>query len=742
MSTDTDIKVDISADTTGLKQGAAQAVATVRGLANEFSPLNRGLSSTNEAGDRFVSGLRRQADTLGKTRGQIALYDAAQLKLTSSQQAMAQQLAGQIDAYDRNEAAIARLGRTAAMVGVSVVAAMGVIAHSVSQNIQQAEQAAARLDAVYKATRQAAGLTRGELDELAESVKNTTLFDDDEIRNTMAVLLTFKNVQGETFKDATRMTADLAALMGSDLKSAALQLGKALEDPEHNLGALTRAGVSFSSAQKEMIKDMVAQGRQTEALTMIMQTMKSQGIDGVAEAMNTGMSRASRDVGKAWGDLMKEIGKTDTWQVATAMTLGLASAMMDSLRRAISETNKEMRTAKGLIGGPAFVRDGEEKQKAALGAANQRLAQLEEQAIERRKRADEERRKAAETLAKHEQQALQDMGRMLIKKEEETQVERTLWETERGRYQEFSKATKQKLLATAQEIDAEKEFQDAVKASEKAVKEENAEYQRWMTSQKTLAKRIYDDTRTPAEALATRLEELNRLLEMGAIDWDTYSRAVFDAQDKFDDFGKKQKDGFSDLQRAVEGWGRSFSRTMASAVISGKDATSSIADAFRNLAEEIAAIQIQKRFTDPIVKMATRFLDGVFGEPGDIDVQEAHSGWGPGDAEVSRRAPGSAFAAAPRFHSGIGPGEKPAIIRDDESVLTPGQMRQLSPVGAGLQNLRVEIVNQGSPQEVVSAQPAFDAEGMIIRVFTRDLRSGGPLSSSMANTFGLRRASA
>lgn len=47
-------------------------------------------------------------------------------------------------------------------------------------------------------------------------------------------------------------------------------------------------------------------------------------------------------------------------------------------------------------------------------------------------------------------------------------------------------------------------------------------------------KAVFDATRTPAEALSLELENLNRLLNSGAIDWDTYGRAVKMAQDKFD----------------------------------------------------------------------------------------------------------------------------------------------------------------------------------------------------------------
>lgn len=85
----------------------------------------------------------------------------------------------------------------------------------------------------------------------------------------------------------------------------------------------------------------------------------------------------------------------------------------------------------------------------------------------------------------------------------------------------------------------------------------------------------------------------------------------------------------------------------------------------------------------------------------------AHSGYGPGDAMSTRSELASTFSSAPRFHAGIGPGERAAVIRTDESVLTPGQMRQLAPVQAGdgdntPPHITIKIINQSG--QAVSAK--------------------------------------
>ena len=54
-----------------------------------------------------------------------------------------------------------------------------------------------------------------------------------------------------------------------------------------------------------------------------------------------------------------------------------------------------------------------------------------------------------------------------------------------------------------------------------------------------------------------------------------------------------------------------------------------------------------------------------------------HTGGMVDELKSYRFVSSSAFHDAPRFHSGVGPGERAAILRNDEGVFTPGQMRAL-----------------------------------------------------------------
>lgn len=79
-----------------------------------------------------------------------------------------------------------------------------------------------------------------------------------------------------------------------------------------------------------------------------------------------------------------------------------------------------------------------------------------------------------------------------------------------------------------------------------------------------------------------------------------------------------------------------------------------------------------------------------------------HGGWAADDYAKTRSVPSSIFNNAPRYHSGIGPDERPAIIRKDEGVFTPGQMKALGkkePIQPqGKTEVRVDIANIVTPE--------------------------------------------
>ena len=168
----------------------------------------------------------------------------------------------------------------------------------------ESEQAVARLEGILRATGGAAGVSSQELQDLAGSLQGVTRFSDETILTGAAVLLTFRNIGEETLMRTIPAMLDMAEIFGS-VDSAAMQLGKALNDPVSMMGALSRAGVTFSEVQKDMIKNFVETGNIAGAQNIILSEVEAQ-VGSLAEAM--GKTFAGQvEIAKNKLDEMKEI---------------------------------------------------------------------------------------------------------------------------------------------------------------------------------------------------------------------------------------------------------------------------------------------------------------------------------------------------------------------------------------------------------------------------------------------------
>lgn len=164
-------------------------------------------------------------------------------------------------------------------------------------------QAEAKLEQVFKSTGGAAGFAAEEIKKFAAERQKITNFGDEVTIAGAAVLATFKEIKGDTFKDALTSAQDLSALLGTDLQSSILMVGKALNEPTKGLTALRRAGVSFTDQQVEMIKKLEEVGQVADAQRIILGELQSQ-FGGQAKALADPITQAKND----WGDALEEIG--------------------------------------------------------------------------------------------------------------------------------------------------------------------------------------------------------------------------------------------------------------------------------------------------------------------------------------------------------------------------------------------------------------------------------------------------
>lgn len=169
----------------------------------------------------------------------------------------------------------------------------------------EARKGFAQLDSVLASTKGVAGVTKEAALGLADSLSKITLFTDDAILSGENLLLTFTNVGKDVFPDATTAALDMSAAMGTDLNSAVMQIGKALNDPIAGLGALSRNGVTFSQTQEDMIKSMVKSGDTMGAQKIILAELNKEfGKSAENQAKADPFAMMSKSV----GELKEKIG--------------------------------------------------------------------------------------------------------------------------------------------------------------------------------------------------------------------------------------------------------------------------------------------------------------------------------------------------------------------------------------------------------------------------------------------------
>jgi len=173
---------------------------------------------------------------------------------------------------------------------------------------RESQKIVAVTEQVIRSTGGAAKITAEQVDDLATSLSNKTAIDDEVILKGQQVMLTFTNIRNEAgagndiFTRASQAMLDLGTVFGST-DAAAMQLGKALNDPIKGIGALGKAGVSFTQAQKDQIKAFVASNDILSAQRIILAEVEKQ-VGGTAAAAATDYDR----MGVAIGNLQESLG--------------------------------------------------------------------------------------------------------------------------------------------------------------------------------------------------------------------------------------------------------------------------------------------------------------------------------------------------------------------------------------------------------------------------------------------------
>lgn len=206
--------------------------------------------------------------------------------------------------------AMGRVLKTGAIAAGAGLVAVGGIAIKAAL---EAEKVGAQTKAVLKSTGGAANVTAKQVAALSTEIMGYSGLSDEAVQTSANLLLTFKNIQNQTgknndvFDQATRITADLSVALGKDLNSSAMMVGKALNDPIAGLTALGRAGVQFTTQQKEQIKTLVESGKTLQAQKVIMKELETQ-VGGSAEAIGKTTEGKLKIAFESVGNVLEKIG--------------------------------------------------------------------------------------------------------------------------------------------------------------------------------------------------------------------------------------------------------------------------------------------------------------------------------------------------------------------------------------------------------------------------------------------------
>lgn len=226
------------------------------------------------------------------------------------------ELGGLSGAARRAGSAIGGIGKGATLGGLgALTAGVGALSVGLLQGFRDAasmQTMLAKTNAVIASTSGVANVSAASVLKMSDQLESLSMMDQEAILNGQNLLLTFTNIRNgvgqanHIFDQATVAMVNLATALGSDPQSAAIQLGKALNDPVKGLTALGRAGVQFSTAQKDQIKSLVAAGKTMDAQKVILKELEVQ-FGGAAKAAGSGFEGAMFRAKDALGDLFRDV---------------------------------------------------------------------------------------------------------------------------------------------------------------------------------------------------------------------------------------------------------------------------------------------------------------------------------------------------------------------------------------------------------------------------------------------------
>jgi hypothetical protein len=212
---------------------------------------------------------------------------------------------------------VGKAATKAAIPAGLAIAGLGAFLTKSAKDAEDARIASERLGSVLTSMGYPEAQSR--VESYADKLEQQVAVDGEVIKATQAKLATFANLtatineSGGAFDRATQASLDLAAAGFGSAESNAVQLGKALQDPIKGVGALARAGVTFTEEEKAKIKTLVESNQMLEAQNLVLGAIEKQ-VGGTAEAtasdfakMQISMENMREELGAALAPILEKV---------------------------------------------------------------------------------------------------------------------------------------------------------------------------------------------------------------------------------------------------------------------------------------------------------------------------------------------------------------------------------------------------------------------------------------------------
>lgn len=257
---------------------------------------------------------------------------------------------------------------------------------------------------------------------------------------------------------------------------------------------------------------------------------------------------------------------------------------------------------------------------------------------------------------------------------------------------------------------------------------------------------------------------------------DSYRAAAEEARKQADLLGKRAENRVEGANReaaaaTAKHWEkisgdieRSLTDSLYRGFESGKGFGQSFVDAIQNTLKTTVLKMVIQAYVEPVTKAAQSLLGGFlesavksfagsyFGAGASSSQYSLSSGTnldsmggGQGLSFGGGRAGGGSVAAGTFYEvNERGPellttgGRTFLMMGSGGGTVTPAGAGSAAAAAPAQQTFRVEIHNDGTPQEVTSAVPTFDATGTVVQIFTRDLQRNGPMAQALTAFKGRR----